>query len=124
MPILIDSDILIEISRKRNLELFKRWTDLSDSEEILLVSPLSIAELWHGARPNEHRETEAMLDSLQCIFVIQKTGNLAGQFLNRYSKSHNLAIADAFIAAGAVLEHARLWTRNRKHYPMPELSFY
>ncbi len=28
------------------------------------------------------------------------------------------------IAAAAVLHRADLWTRNRKHYPMKELSFY
>ena len=31
---------------------------------------------------------------------------------------------DALIAATAVLHHATLWTRNRKHYPMPDVNFY
>jgi len=44
---------------------------------------------------------------------------LAGEYLRRYNKSHNLKIADALIAASAVQNQADLWTRNRKHYPMP-----
>ena len=41
-----------------------------------------------------------------------------------YSKSHSLKIGDALIGASVVLNQADLWTLNRKHYPMPELSFY
>jgi predicted nucleic acid-binding protein len=33
-------------------------------------------------------------------------------------------IADALIAASAVARVAQLWTRNRRHYPMRELSFF
>ena len=32
--------------------------------------------------------------------------------------------ADALIAAGAVANSAELWTRNRKHYPMKEITFF
>src|SRR3954464_3855925 len=43
--------------------------------------------------------------------------------LKRYRKSHAVELGDALIAASAVERGARLWTRNRKHYPMPELAF-
>jgi predicted nucleic acid-binding protein len=33
-------------------------------------------------------------------------------------------LGDALIAATAVQSKAALWTRDRKHYPMKELSFY
>ncbi len=33
-------------------------------------------------------------------------------------------VADALIAACAVTNSAELWTRNRKHYPMKEISFF
>jgi predicted nucleic acid-binding protein len=32
--------------------------------------------------------------------------------------------AGALIASAATLHHATLWTRNRKHYPIKELSFF
>jgi predicted nucleic acid-binding protein len=51
-------------------------------------------------------------------------GRRAGEYLRRYRKSHAVELGDALIAAGAVASGGRLWTRNRKHYPMPELTFY
>jgi len=44
--------------------------------------------------------------------------------LRRYRKSHAIELGDALIAASAVARNATLWTRNRKHYPMKELSFF
>ena len=43
------------------------------------------------------------------------------------SRRHNVVgveIADALVGAAAVGSGLRLWTLNRKHYPMPELEFY
>ena len=101
-----------------------QWSEIVNSEQRVLVSPATIAELWQRVRPHEVKSLTEFLESLTCIPIDKQTGQLAGFYLNQYRKSHNLAIADALIAAGAVLEHALLWTRNRKHYPMPELSFY
>ena len=50
--------------------------------------------------------------------------NSAGIYLNQYRKSHAVEVADALIAACAVGHRAELWTRNRKHYPMKEVSFF
>jgi predicted nucleic acid-binding protein len=36
----------------------------------------------------------------------------------------HLKIADVLITASATQNQAALWTRNRKHYPMADLSFY
>jgi predicted nucleic acid-binding protein len=49
--ILIDSDILIEVSRARDDVILARWKDLSQSVKPILCSPVTVAELWHGARP-------------------------------------------------------------------------
>ena len=37
---------------------------------------------------------------------------------------HGVELGDALIAATAVANSAELWTRNRKHYSMKELSFF
>jgi len=39
-------------------------------------------------------------------------------------RSHSLEVPDALVAAAAIQYQAALWTRNRKHYPVPQLSFY
>ena len=45
-------------------------------------------------------------------------------YLARYARSHGVEIADALIAAAAVTAGLRLWTLNRRHYPMPDVAFY
>ena len=48
----------------------------------------------------------------------------SGDYLARYGKSHRVEIADALIAAAAATSGLRLWTLNRKHYPMQDLRFF
>jgi hypothetical protein len=124
MSVLLDSDILIEISRQRDGDLLQRWTGLSQSEDTILFSPVSSAEVWAGALPREHEATTNLFRTLTCAPADYDTGRLAGDFLRHFQKSHGLGLGDALIAAAAVLNRAALWTRNRKHYPMKELSFY
>ena len=124
MTVLIDSDILIEVSRGRDTTLVSRWTELGASDALILFSPVSAAELWAGARPAEHASLEALFEALVCVTADAAVGRRAGDYLRRYRKSHSVELGDALIAASAVVSGARLWTRNRKHYPMPELKFY
>jgi hypothetical protein len=124
MSVLIDSDIVIEVSRGRDPQLLSRWEDLSRSEEEILYSPVTAAEVWCGARPHETEALNKLFETMLCVSIDSDTGRLAGSYLRTYRKSHALALGDALIAAAAALNHAELWTRNRKHYPMKELSFY
>jgi predicted nucleic acid-binding protein len=124
MTVLVDSDVLIEVARERNQDILLRWTQLAESGNAILCSPVSSAELWAGALPREHEATTKLFRTLLCVPIDYETGRQAGDYLHQYRKSHGLQISDALIAATAVLNHAELWTRNRKHYPMKELSFY
>ena len=67
---------------------------------------------------------EALFNALVCVPADAAIGRRAGEYLRSYRKSHGVELGDALIAASAVATGARLWTRNRKHYPMPELAFY
>jgi predicted nucleic acid-binding protein len=122
--ILIDSDILIEISRGRNEDALAKWALLQDSDSVLLCSPVTVAELWHGARPSEHKSLDDLFAALVCVPIDQDVGRRAGDYLRQFAKSHNLELGDAFIAATALTHGAALWTRNRKHYPVKDLTFY
>ena len=124
MSVLLDSDILIEILRSRDQVIQSQWNTLTNSHSDILFSPVTAAEVWAGARPNEHQAISLFFRHLTCIAVEYKIGELAGEFLRQFSQSHNVKIGDALIAATAVLHHATLWTRNRKHYPMPDVNFY
>lgn len=89
-----------------------------------MYSAVSIAELWTGARPPEHEAIARFFRSLTCVSIDAETARHAGDNLRLYKKSHGVGLGDALIAAAAHLNKATLWTRNRKHYPMKELSFF
>jgi predicted nucleic acid-binding protein len=124
VTVLVDSDVLIEVSRGRDAAFVSRWLDLGRSDAIILFSAVSAAELWAGARPSENAVLEALFASLVCVPADAAVGRRAGEYLRLYRRSHAVELGDALIAASAVANGARLWTRNRKHYPMPELAFY
>jgi predicted nucleic acid-binding protein len=124
VSVLIDSDIVIEVLRARDQAILKQWSALADSPSPILISPITIAEIGAGAFPHELQIISRFFAPLACITIDQKIGQLAGEYLRQFSKSHHLKIADALIAASAAQNQAALWTRNRNHYPMPDLSFY
>jgi predicted nucleic acid-binding protein len=122
--VLIDSDILIEVSRGRDNSILTRWDELSRSDTAPLCSPVTVAELWHGARPHEQRTLRALFAAVTCVAIDLEIGERAGDYLRQYAKSHHVELGDALIAATASLHKAHLWTRNRRHYPMKEIVFY
>jgi hypothetical protein len=124
MSVLVDSDVLIEVSSGRDLDLIKRWAELGRQDVSVLYSPVSLSELWAGARPAEHDGIENLFRALTCLTIDDETGRRAGDYLRQFGKSHGVELGDALIAASAEQSRARLWTRNRKHYPMKNLIFY
>lgn len=124
MSVLIDSDIVIEVLRARDQVILAQWSKLADSRSLILVSPITFAEVEAGARTREMPAIARCFAPLTCVAIDQKIGQLAGKYLRQYARSYNLQIADAIIAASAAQCQAALWTRNRKHYPMPDLTFF
>jgi predicted nucleic acid-binding protein len=122
--VLVDSDILIEVSRARNAEVVARWMQLSNSDDAVLYSPVSVAELWAGSRPKEQETLKKLFLALTCAPIDEEAGRRAGFYLGQYRRSHAVEVADALIAAGAVTRGAELWTLNRKHYPMKDIVFF
>jgi predicted nucleic acid-binding protein len=124
VTILVDSDILIEVSRGRDSAVVSRWIELSKSDALILFSSVTVAELWAGTRPAEYAALEALFEALVCVPADTAVSRRAGEYMKRYRKGHSVELGDALIAASAAASGALLWTRNRKHYPMAELTFY
>jgi hypothetical protein len=122
--VLVDSDILIEVARARDQSLLARWDELSRSDAAVLCSPVTIAELWYGARPHEHKALEDLFASMTTIPIDAEIGRRAGEYLRQYARSHRIELGDALIAATAAIHKVELWTRNRRHYPTKNLTFY
>jgi len=122
-PALIDSDVLIEVLRGRNEDIAGAWSHLIDSSAPLFISPVSVAEIWAGARKNEHEAISAMFGAIETVAINLEIAELAGRYLRLYRASHGTELGDALIAATASVHGLYLWTRNRKHFPMRDVNF-
>ena len=80
--------------------------------------------LLSSIRLSEYDALNNLFRALTCAPIDEDTGRQAGMYLQRYRRSHGVEVAGALIAASAVANRAELWTRNRKHYPMKEISFF
>jgi len=114
--VLIDSDIIIWILRG-NEKVLVRFKKLFE-EHPLYTTPITVAEIWSGARKNEEKIITEVFQSLEVLSIDKPIGMGAGEFMNKFSKSHSVEMADALIAASAIHYDLRLWTMNVKHYPM------
>jgi predicted nucleic acid-binding protein len=114
----------MELSRGRDAAVNSRWTELSESDATVIYPPVNVAELWAGARPEEYDALGNLFGALTCVPIDEETGRMAGVYMRRYRKSHGTELADALIAATAAANGAELWTRNRRHYPMRDVSFF
>ena len=85
---------------------------------------MSIAELHHGIRPKEEDDLAEVLNLCECVDLDATIGKIAGAYLKKFSKSHNLEIADALIAAACNRFGYQLCTFNAKHYPMKDIQRY
>ncbi len=98
--------------------------DLEQAGVPTYTSPIAWAEVFAGLRAGEEPLTQAFFQARGEVVLDGPTGRLAGSYLARYARSHGVEIADALVAAAAVAGGLRLWTRNRKHYPMTDVKFY
>jgi len=122
--VLLDSDVAIEVLRERDERIQVRWTELAASESLLLYSPVSAAEVWHGTRDAERDVVSAWFAVMTCVPIDNAIGVRAGEYLRQFRRSHHLQLGDALIAATASIHGLQLWTRNKKHYPMRDIQLY
>jgi predicted nucleic acid-binding protein len=123
-PVLVDSDVLIELLRGRNAAIIDRWIELRESNALVAYSPVSSAEIWRGARGAETKAIAALFAALPCIPIDADIGKRAGEYLARFHSSHAMELGDALIAATAAAHGLRLWTRNKKHFPMRDVHHF
>jgi predicted nucleic acid-binding protein len=115
MPFLIDSNVLIDVSRG-NAAAIKYVDDLS---EPWVVSQITALELIVGARD---KRDLAVIDGFLSLYSVvplsESVGTRAYGLLKTYAKSHGLHVFDSLIAATAMENAFTLVTLNRKHYQM------
>ena len=120
--VLLDTDILIEVLRQRDEAILEEWRLLGRDAVLVLYTPVTTAELWHGLRHGEEAAVSKVLEKLICVPLDAEIGRRAGSYLRQFHRSHGLGFGDALIAAAAAVHGCALWTRNRKHYPMKDIE--
>lgn len=116
--IILDTDILIWVLRKNKEIKNKLIKATLETDGGLYITPIQIAEIDAGIRASEEKIIKKFLNSFNIIPIDVQIGELAGRFINQYRKSHSVEIADAIIAAASIVNNFKLWTLNKKHYPM------
>jgi predicted nucleic acid-binding protein len=115
MPYLLDSDVLIDISRNRP-EAIDYVDTLPDP---WMISQVTAMELLVGAR--DKREVgylHAFLSSYPIVPLSASIGERAYQLLKGYAKSHGLHVFDSLVAATALEQGLTLVTKNQRHFAM------
>lgn len=118
--VIIDSDILIWVLRGNPQITEKFNKTVSETEGNIFITPVQIAEIYAGVLPKEKAMVESFMSSLGVIAIDEKIGRQAGDFINKYGKSHSVTLADALVASASSISGYGMWTRNKKHYPMLE----
>ena len=120
--VLLDSDVVIEVLRGRKATL-AALSSLEASGVATFTCGVVVAEILAGLRTGEEAATESFFHARGDVVIDGTTGRRAGSYLARYARSHGVEIADALVAAAAATTGLRLWSLNRKHYPMRDVRF-
>jgi hypothetical protein len=113
--LLIDTDVLIDYLRGK-AESVSYLEDLTQS---LLVSVITVAELYAGVREGTERtKLDEFIRAFEIVPVNREIAMRGGLYRRDYMKSHNVGLADALIAATVEFRQATLVTLNSKHFPM------
>jgi predicted nucleic acid-binding protein len=113
--LLVDTDVLIDYLRGEPDAI----SYLEGSKMPLLVSAITVAELFAGVRDGKERgELDVFLTAFEVIEINADIATMGGLFRRDFRKSHDTGLADALIAATAKHVGAQLVSLNRKHFPM------
>jgi hypothetical protein len=112
--ILVDTNIIIEVLRnnKETISVIK-----SLGVERLAVSCITVMELYYGAlNKADLHKIKKYLGAFEVIQINWEISQLAIDLVEKYSKSHNLNLPDALIAATAIISDMELYTLNLKDF--------
>jgi predicted nucleic acid-binding protein len=121
---LLDTSVIIDVLNnkrgRRDLLL-----SLVKQGHLLSCCPINISEVFAGMRPKEESATEEFLRSLEYYHLTWPVARLAGLLKRDYGhKGTTVTIADATIAAVALIHQLTLITDNVRDFPMKELLVY
>lgn len=116
--VVLDTSILIDALRqfKGHDPILREFIGL-DSEDDLAISVLTIQELYAGKSSKDLKKEKlilAVISSLETLPYTYEVAKLAGEIARDLDRSIDLA--DAAIAATAILNKAKLFTLNKRDF--------
>lgn len=115
MPYLVDSDIIVDLSRGSTAAA-SYLDSLNDAWSISMITCL---ELLAGARTQRKTtDLDLVLSGYRTIPPNEDITRRAYYLMKSYARSHGLHTLDALIAASALEDGLTLATKNRKHFQM------
>jgi len=118
VSLLIDTNVIIDLLRGREQGVHL----LKSDRDPLMVSVITVHEVFAGMRFGEEEMTETMLSGFESLPFGAEEARLTGRWWREYRKRGIiLDLRDLAIAAAAVVRGVPLATGNVKDFPMPEL---
>jgi len=115
---LLDTTVLIDLSRG-NTAAADFIDNSRTAQTPLFISVISAMELIFGCRDQaEVEKTKKLTANFTLLHLSPVVSAKAYELMLTYSKSHNLAIPDALIAATALTNDLELATDNARHFRM------
>lgn len=120
--IVVDTDILVDVARGIN-ETAEFLSSLKSGYQ-LYISIITEMELIVGCRnKSEIAKLDQFLVEYEKIGLSEDIGTKSKDLISMYRLSHGLLIPDAIIAASALINECRLFTKNRKDFQyIPNLN--
>ena len=113
--ILVDTAILIGLQRG-DVRVVKEFDNVKNR---VVVSRITVCELIYGSRDRrEKKVNQEFLNQLVILEIDEYISVLVSELIDKYGLKMRLGIADALIAATAVVHKLWLWTENTKHFRM------
>jgi predicted nucleic acid-binding protein len=117
--LLLDTDVLVDYLRGRE----EAGAYLEARTETLLISAITVAELYAGVREGEEsRRLAQFLGAFEVIPLNAEIARQGGLYRRDFGPGHGVGLADALIAATAALHQAPLVTLNARHFPYVEVE--
>lgn len=118
-PPLIDTDILIDITKGQNPKLAQNAQEYIGKYSRYAVSEVTVAELAHGyyKRDGSMERLYKLLKQCRVVRLTKRAAILAGEIAAQLDKTGNIiGFADILIAAIAIENGGVLVTANEEHF--------
>ncbi|HDL65088.1 MAG TPA: type II toxin-antitoxin system VapC family toxin [Proteobacteria bacterium] len=112
--ILCDTNVIIESFKGNDIAIAELK---SIGIRNIALSAVTVMELYYGAY--NKRELSRIKRDIHSIAILQINVDISGKaisLIERYSKSHNLQIPDAIIAATCLIYGIKIHTYNRRDF--------